>query len=120
MFAPPSHKKRVPDTKVFVSGSKQMTHHETQALLNRCCNIGLLTWQDGSNKGTIDLFLFKKELKDYMLGPALELQGFQTDAKETMRITAPSTDQWTSTGRAMWISPSQVHGKKHHSLRKPS
>ena len=41
--------------------------------------------KDGSNKGIIDLFVFKKDMKQHMLGPLLECNPFPTEAKEQLR-----------------------------------
>ena len=46
----------------------------------------LLTGErDTSNKGIIDLYMYKYDMKCYLLGPLLEMHAFQSDAKDTLR-----------------------------------
>ena len=46
----------------------------------------LLTGErDKSNKGIIDLYMYKYDMKCYLLGPLLEMHAFQSDAKDTLR-----------------------------------
>ena len=46
----------------------------------------LLTGErDKSNKGIIDLYMYKYDMKCYLLGPLLEMHAFQSDAEDTVR-----------------------------------
>ena len=46
----------------------------------------LLTGErDRSNKGIIDLYMYKYDMKFYLLGPLLEMHAFQSEAKDMLR-----------------------------------
>ena len=41
--------------------------------------------RDKSNKGIIDLYMYKYDMKTYLLGPLSEMHAFQSEAKDTLR-----------------------------------
>ena len=40
---------------------------------------------DKSGKGIIDFYMYKYDLKTYLLGPLMEMHPFQSEAKEVLR-----------------------------------
>lgn len=62
-----------------------------QSSLQDGWSMELLTGErDKSNKGIIDLCMFKLEVCKYLLGPILETHAFQSEAKETVRMVFKS------------------------------
>jgi hypothetical protein len=58
----------------------------SQSSLGDSWSVDALTGDhDKSRKGLVDLFLYKRDMGMYLLGPVLESHAFQSEAKEMLR-----------------------------------
>ena len=61
--------------------------------------------RDKSNKGTIDLYMYKLDMKTYLLGGLLEPRPFQSEAKVDLRAISQSHESYRSLFKPVAVTP---------------